>query len=496
MGWFSLAAAASILAGLVQADTCASVKALSNIDTSKRLQLSYTTEQTEYWSTSCGALKPSCILYPSTADEVASILTILSDNDEHFAVKSGGHNPNDYFSSIAGGPLLSTKKLDQIILDPKTGRVRVGPGNRWDDVASELDGTGWTVVGGRIGNVGVGGYMVGGGLSFLTQQYGWAMSSILEMEVVLANGTIVTASKTKHSDLFKALKGGGNNFGVVTSFLLQGYKQGEIYGGTLIFTRSEKTDAKLLKALRDFTEYNTDDKAAIILTAERTAVGVVDIWTMFVFYDGPVVPAGTFDNFTSVGPLTNTAKTRSYSDLLTSNNQFVIKGSIYTIGTETVPLPSAANGVEVLGGIHQFWRNVSQPVMGVANVAVVIGYQPFPKRMAKISREKGFDLLDMEDDVDRIIVELNYSYLLQADTKKIDKAMKNTFGGIRSRVLEWQDNGVLERDVLLPLFMNDGYYSQDYFGRLRPEHHQLVKKVAAQVDPNGLFRDRTGGFKP
>lgn len=496
MGWLSLAAvSASILAGLVTADTCASVKGLRNIESFKRFQQPYMIEQTEYWSTSCGALKPSCILYPSTAREVASILNILSNNNDHFAIKSGGHNPNDYFASIARGPLISTKKLDRIVLNPKTGRVRVGPGNRWDDVATALNGTGWTVVGGRIGNIGVGGYLLGGGLSFLSQQYGWAVSSILEMEVVLANGTIVTACETKNADLFKVLKGGGNNFGIVTSFLLQGYKQGQVYSGNLIFPQSKETDTKLLKAVSDFTQYNLDNKAAIILTASRTSTA--DIWAMFVFYDGPIPPAGTFDNFTKVGPISNTIKRQSYANLMIGNNAFVVKGIINTIATETVPLPSAVkvDGAEVLGDIHQHWRKISKRALGLANATAVIGYQPFPKRIAKISREKGFDLLDMDDHVDRILIEVNYSYLLPKDTNKIDKTMKNTFGGIRDRVIEWQDKGVLEKDAFLPLAMNGGYYSQDYFGRLRPENHQLAKTVAAKVDPKGLFKHRTGGFK-
>ncbi|KAH7161779.1 hypothetical protein EDB81DRAFT_785523 [Dactylonectria macrodidyma] len=495
MGWFSLAAvSAAVLASLVTADTCASVKRFSDIESFERFQEPYTTEQAEYWSSSCSALKPSCIIFPSTAREVANILNILNHNYDHFAIKSGGHNPNDYFASIAGGPLISTKKLDKIVLDPETGRIRVGPGNRWDDVAAALDGTGWTAVGGRVGNVGVGGYLLGGGLSFLSLEYGLAMSSILEMEVVLANGKIVTASETENADLFRVLKGGGNSFGIVTSFLLQGYKQGQVYGGNLIFARTEETDAKLLNALRDFTEYNSDDKAAIILTASRASTGM-DAWIMFIFYDGPTPPAGTFDEFTNVGPISNTVKTQSYNDLITGNNAFVLKGIVNTIATETVPLPSAANAAEVLGGIHQYWRNISESAMDVDSAVTVIGFQPFPKRMAKITREKGLDLLDMDDKVDRLLLEINYSYLLQTDTKKIDRIMKRTFSGIRDRVLEWQHNGVLKRDAFLPLFMNGGYYSQDYFGRLRPELRRLAKKVAAKVDPYGLFKYRTGGFK-
>jgi hypothetical protein len=251
--------------------------------------------------------------------------------------------------------------------------------------------------------------------------------------------------------------------------------------------------------MRDFTQHNKDDKAAIILTAQRTAKGLgsLDMWTLFVFYDGPTPPAGTFDNFTNANPTVNTAKTQSYSNLLNANNAFVAKGSIFTIGTETVPLPIKRYGVKVLGELHEHWRNVSAPVVdSVTNAIVVQGYQPFPKRMARISRKHSSDLIDMDDSVDRIIVELNYAYLLPSDAKTIDKAMKNTYKGIKSQVRGWQDKGLVPRDVYLPLFMNDGYHAQDYFSRLRPENHELAKKVAKSIDPKGLFKKRTGGFKP
>lgn len=84
-------------------------------------------------------------------------MRILNQNDDRFAVKSGGHNPNANFSSIDGGPLISTRELNQVIYDKEKGTVRVGPGNDWEDVIGKLDGTGATVVGGRIGDVGVGG---------------------------------------------------------------------------------------------------------------------------------------------------------------------------------------------------------------------------------------------------------------------------------------------------------------------------------------------------
>lgn len=483
---------------LATANTCSAIQNYTSISVATRNSDDYASEQSEYWSTACSALQPSCILFPSSTADVVEIVHVLSQNADRFAVKSGGHNPNNGFASIDDAPLLSTKKLDEVTLDTTTGTVRVGPGNRWDDVALKLNGTGWTVVGGRIGNVGVGGYVLGGGLSFLSQRYGWAVSSVLEMEVVLANGTAVNASATKNSDLFTALKGGGNNYGIVTSYLLQGYKQKQVWGGTYMFQHSNATDAKLLAALRDFTQYNKDNKAAIILTAQRTAsaLGSRDMWTMFVFYDGETPPTGTFDNFTNANPFYTSVKTRSYYDLLSSNNNYVSVGSVYTIGTETMPLPHVNSGTKVMGDIHQHWRNVSAPIIdAIPNSIVVQAYQPFPKRMARVSRDKGSDLMDMDDEVDRIIIEINYAYQSNADAKRIDKAMKNTYKGIRSLVTEWQREGVL-KDAYLPLFMNDAYYAQDYFSRLTPENRELAKKVAKRVDPQKMFKTRTGGFKP
>lgn len=151
----------------VSAGTCDSVRALGDVEVSRRASLTYFKEQQEYWSTSSGDLKPSCILFPESTQELADIVAIIRDNNETFAVKSGGHSPNDHFASVDGGPLISTARLNQVTLNAAEGKVRVGPGNRWENVADALDGTGWNAVGGRIGNVGVGGLLLGGNLSFL-----------------------------------------------------------------------------------------------------------------------------------------------------------------------------------------------------------------------------------------------------------------------------------------------------------------------------------------
>jgi FAD/FMN-containing dehydrogenase len=86
---------------------------------------------------------------------------MLDRNKERFAIKSGGHCPNVNFSSIANGPLISMSNFTEVTYDAKAGTVRVGAGNRWEDVQAALDPHNVAVVGGRVGHVGVGGYLLG-----------------------------------------------------------------------------------------------------------------------------------------------------------------------------------------------------------------------------------------------------------------------------------------------------------------------------------------------
>ncbi|KAK7751336.1 Delta(24)-sterol reductase [Diatrype stigma] len=490
-----VALSAFLFAGLAWADSCDDIEATSSIEVSRALSLSYIDERNDYWSTSCRALKPTCVVFPKSAEEVSVIVKILNNNTEPFATKSGGHSPNNYWSSVEGGPLISTQKLDQVTLDQETGICRVGPGQRLDSISAALDGTGWTFVGGRIGNTGVGGLVLGGGLSYMSAQYGWSASSVIEYELVLANGTITTASATNNPDLFKSLKGGGNNFAIVVSYLLQTYHQGDVFGGNLFFHQSDKVATKLLKAVRDFTEYNTDDKAAVIVTAERAPIDIIDSWILFLFYDGSDVPEGIFKNFTDVGPFLDTTKVQSYADLMAGSNWVVLPDSVVTIATETIPIPSAADGEEIMGAIHGHWRNMTDKTELVAGIVASVAFQPFPKRIAQAALDKGGDLIDVDADADRMIIEMNYAFSLQSDYDKIDQIMQDTYGGVRERVLEYQQEARLP-DVYLPLFMNYAFFRQDYWGRLKPENAAFAKTVAEQVDPDGFFRNRTGGWKP
>lgn len=497
-----LAALLALVVPFVSADTCSSVQtAAPSVQVSYPLSLAYTSHSKDYWSTTCAALKPTCILFPSSAAEVAAIVDILKTNTDRFAIKSGGHNPNDYFASIQGGPLISTSKLNHLLLDQQTGIVRLGPGHRWDEVAEALDGSGWGVVGGRVGNVGVGGYLLGGGLSFQSAEHGWAANNILSYEVVLADGSIVTASPTSNPDLFRALKGGGNNFGIVTSFTVQAHPQeNDVWGGMLSIPSTPSNDEKILQAIHDFT-HNADPKAAIVPTKELVLLNLVEIWVFLIYYNGPD-PGDVFKPFTSLFPTVNTCHRQSMVSLVKANNAIVLKGVAYIISTESLPLPkpsetgSGPSSMDLLRQVNDIFEAKMRSVILVPDLIASLGLQPYSKSFAQKAIDKGGDLIAMDADVDRILIVVNTSFALHAHYNVVAAAVKAFYDAVRQLVLDLIGDGFVDGDTYLPLFANDGFFQQDYWGRLKPASRALAQSVAADVDPTGFFRDRTGGWKP
>lgn len=144
----------------------------SGLEPRLNLGFEYTQQRSEYWSQANHDNKPACMLFPRSAQEVAFAVSVLNNyTTVPWAVKGGGHNPNVGFSSTKDGVLLAMEpNMASTRLDSEN-LAHVGPGSRWIDVATELDGTGRAVATGRLGHVGVAGLTLGGGLSFLSADY-------------------------------------------------------------------------------------------------------------------------------------------------------------------------------------------------------------------------------------------------------------------------------------------------------------------------------------
>ncbi|KAF2274908.1 FAD-binding domain-containing protein [Westerdykella ornata] len=191
---------------------------------------------------------PACIVAPSTSEEVAkTVITLTHCGEIEVAIRSGGHSPNQYFSNTKGGITLDLRRLNSINVSETGSTVSVGTGALWGHVYDVLDPLNKTVVGARVYDVRIGGFLSGGGISFFSPQDGFGCDNVLNMQVVLANGTIVDANTTSHPQLFRALKGGQNNFGVVTRFDLEIKSRSRFWGGAIVSPGA--ADAAQLDAL-------------------------------------------------------------------------------------------------------------------------------------------------------------------------------------------------------------------------------------------------------
>ncbi|KAK1144997.1 hypothetical protein N8T08_004712 [Aspergillus melleus] len=462
-----------ILAPVATANICSELET-QGLTVEKHFTANYDRIVKDYWSGICADLHPSCIVKPANAREMAQVVKALHDVDDLFAVKSGGHMASPGFASVSDGLLISTKKLNQVTYNPDDKTAFVGPGLSWEDAQQKLRGTGRALVGGRLGGVGVGGLMLGGGMSFLSTQYGWAANNVVNYEVVLANGTIVNANKKENADLFGALKGGGNNFGIVTSYRLQTQPQNhKVWGGEFIYPDSSQA-VEVMKAIRDFAEYYPDEKAGIIATTQYTPT--LQSWIIFTFYDGPQPPKGVFDNFTALHPKEVTKTWDSYDELLKANDIHILKDRRYTSFTETIPVPNAACGPQVMKKIRDHWFNTTATVLDVPDMIGALALQPLPRKMSREVKNRGGDLYNFSTEQDYFIINFDFSYFNASFDEKIATANQKILEGHENIIENFIDDGVLP-DVHRPLFMNEADGEQDYWGRLEPETTEWAREV-------------------
>jgi FAD/FMN-containing dehydrogenase len=182
----------------------------------------------------------------ATADAVAAV-TYARENGLELAVRGGGHSVPG-FGTTDGGVVLDLSLLNNVFVDRAKRTARAGGGATWGDFNHATHAYGLATTGGIISTTGVTGLTLGGGIGYLARGCGLSCDNVVSAEVVTADGRIVTASEYEHEDLFWALRGGGGNFGVVTSLELGLHEVATIYGGPMFF---EVDDAATVMRIYD-----------------------------------------------------------------------------------------------------------------------------------------------------------------------------------------------------------------------------------------------------
>jgi FAD/FMN-containing dehydrogenase len=193
--------------------------------------------------------RPALIARCTSADDVAKVVAFARDHDLPLAVRGGGHNGAG-LGTIDDGVVIDLSPLNDVHVDPEARTARVGGGSTWGDVDRATNEHGLATPSGIISTTGVGGLTLGGGLGHLTRRFGLAIDNLLEAEMVLASGERVRASADEHPDLYWAIRGGGGNFGVVTSFLFRLHELDTVVAGPTFWP--VESAAEVLSAYREF----------------------------------------------------------------------------------------------------------------------------------------------------------------------------------------------------------------------------------------------------
>ena len=193
--------------------------------------------------------KPAAFAECVDAADVMAAVRFARAHNVMVAIRGGGHNAGGL--GVADDALVvDLAPIRYVHVDPSSQTVRAGGGCRWSDVDHATHAFGLAVPSGIIGTTGVGGLTLGGGMGHLTRKYGLTIDNLLAADLVLADGRFVTASADENSDLFWAIRGGGGNYGIVTSFLFQAHPVHTVCAGPMLWEMDQAAD--IMRWYREF----------------------------------------------------------------------------------------------------------------------------------------------------------------------------------------------------------------------------------------------------
>jgi FAD/FMN-containing dehydrogenase len=206
--------------------------------------------------------RPVAVAEPETVADVVAVVNFARERGLRVAAQGTGHAASALAeASLHDTILLKTHRMRVVEIDPDSRRARAQAGALWADVVGPASEHGLAALAGSSHDVGVVGYCLGGGLSWLARKHGLAANSVAAVQVVTADGRVVVADAHHDADLFWALRGGGGNFGIVTAIELELYPVDELYAGMLAFPVERA--AEILRAWREWVRTVPDEATSV-----------------------------------------------------------------------------------------------------------------------------------------------------------------------------------------------------------------------------------------
>ncbi|KAK0747394.1 FAD binding domain protein [Apiosordaria backusii] len=460
------------------------------------------------WAQQNREIVPACIVRPRDAQQLGKTVKILkqeydsrcrhhtgiSPTPGFFAVRSGGLNPGLGAATVQGGVVIDLSLICEVTPSDDKTTVTVGTGAKWIDVYKALEEKGLAVMGGRSSPAGVGGLTLQGGISFYSPRFGFVCSNVERYEVVLADGNIVTASASEHSDLWRVLKGGGNNFGIVTRFTLRSLPLAPLWFGQM-FALATFQQTRAMMAYHDYVKhassgepYAFDENAAGPILSFVQVRGIpLHIISLQLAYTK--VPADQQwpahwkkTKFTSLWFLRRNCSVRSHISAVEQNGSTAPPGTRHMQGTTTI-----LNDVDTMQTAYEIFCKTTTAMRQVKGLLFPFTFQAIlPQWM-----NKGYpNVLGLENCTEPLII-IGCS-VTWAEAKD-DEFVRTTI----RRLLEEIDTAAAARQKGHPYkFMNYCMEFQRPYDGCGEENGRVLREASRKYDPDGLFQHGcAGGFK-
>ncbi|KAL8867990.1 MAG: hypothetical protein Q9174_005292 [Haloplaca sp. 1 TL-2023] len=434
---------------------------------------------TENWSATAWA-KPACIIQPRKTKDLQQVVRTLTSQNISFAIRSGGHMPSPGAANIDDGVLVDMSSFREVSYNATDNTARVGPGQTWGGVYAHLDEYNVTVVGGRVLEVGVGGLVLGCGLSYLSDLYGLACDNVVNFEVVLANGSLVHANEGSNPDLWWALKGGGNNFGIVTAFTLSTYPIHQVWGGVKVYTNNQLPE--LFSAMLQYQSApDKDPYANVIFQAFTTNASVGAVLNMV--YLKPEMSPAAFNPFYSIPTVNDTTKIQSLTEMI-SGQMVPPLPRFDWFATSFKPSASLYKEIEALVTAAPEVGTIASLTSG----SLALALQPISTSVILASNARGGNALGLQE-VNQTWFALDTAYWFSADDETAHNATRGLHAKIESKARKYGKH--------LPYqFMNDASYDQHVIEHYGTANVAKLKAVQGKYDPGLVFQSLVpGGFK-
>ncbi|KAK2615942.1 hypothetical protein N8I77_002663 [Diaporthe amygdali] len=445
----------------------------------------YTERIDSYWCNSA-KVHPACILRPRSSLEVAAAVKALAVADQFFAVRAGGHG-NAANNNIDGGVTIDLGLLNTTEYDVDAETASIGPAANWKHVYEELEKHGRIVAGARVADVGVGGFLLGGGNTFYTGRHGFACDNVVAYEVVLADGSIITADAGgPHADLFRVLKGGGNNFGIVTRFTMSTLPSGPIWGGFVVRPLSVLPAAA--EAIVDFTaNFPSDPDSTLNFTmANMPRLGGGAVVTICTDVAGVEDPAA-FAQFQKMPEVVNNLKMTALQEILVYAS---LPPNYYNVWY-TLCIKNDASIIKKASELYtQLATEVGDKILD-GDFATHCSFQPMPRMIAQHSAAAGGNMFNLDKYAhDAILIQVNASVRTQELATWAQPRVRAFVADLRAYAETVQSG-------LCPwLYINYAHPEQEVLQSYGEENLRKMREAAVKYDPKGVFQQLCpGGFK-